>query len=62
MEYRIIKTPMCSYKDCSNNAMYELTDVILGDKDKPIKERKLKTVVVANACDKHFNSIKEKYV
>jgi hypothetical protein len=61
MEYKIIKTPMCSYKDCSSPADYALTDLILADKDKPIKDRKLKTITVANSCDRHFDRIKQIY-
>ena len=61
MEYKIIETPMCSYKDCSNKADYALTDAVLADKDKKMEDRKIKTVVLAHACDKHFNEVRKDY-
>lgn len=56
-----IYPPICSFDRCKRLAEFELTDVILADKDKRFEERDLKTVTVAFACEKHLEEIRIKY-
>tara|TARA_R100001244_G_C5072142_1_gene111658 strand:+ start:56 stop:250 length:195 start_codon:yes stop_codon:yes gene_type:complete len=61
LQTNFIKNPICEYKDCSNNAIYEFSDIILEDSQKELEERELATVVIAHSCDDHYINMREKY-
>lgn len=61
LEINRVPVPKCRFKDCEEIAEYELTDVVLGDKEKYYEDRTLKTVTVSYACDKHLEEIRLKY-
>jgi len=57
-----IHPPICSASGgCNNVAEFELTDVILADKNKRFEERDLKTVTIAFSCEKHLEEQRNKY-
>ena len=51
---------MCEWENCSQTAEYEFTDAVLADKDKPIKDRKIKTVVIYRTCYNHVTDYNDK--
>ena len=53
---RMIKTPLCDYKDCGSTAIYQFTDVDL-DKNGNYKNK----VVMGHSCEKHFDELRKKY-
>ena len=55
-----VKVPMCEWENCSQTAEYEFTDAVLADKDKPIKDRKIKTVVIYRTCYNHVTDYNDK--
>jgi hypothetical protein len=56
-----ITVPNCRFKDCKDIAEFELTDVILADKEKRYEDRSLETVTVSYACEEHLEETIKKF-
>jgi|TARA_R110000796_G_C14411984_1_gene418850 hypothetical protein len=61
VDVNTIPVNKCRFKGCKDIAEFELTDVILADKDKHYEDRRLKTVTVSYACEEHLEKIRLKY-